>query len=254
MSTVSQDDSSALLRVAASFGLVVGGFGLAIIFGVFLGVGALLSGAEIDPGVFAVLDVVLTQGALAIVALAFLVLVVGRSFVSVRVPTSSEAVVIGGGLAVAVALEASRQLAVRFTDLSMGGTMPVEEEIAAWAVVSVLAMVVLLAPLVEELLFRGLVQRWVAEASSTAVGIAVATVLFVPTHAIGIALATPTLAGAATVVVVLIGVSIVLGVAYARTDNLAVPILIHSGYNLAAIGIAIAVFDESVAAGWLPLF
>lgn len=240
MSTGTQTGGSALKRTAGSVGLVAGGFVTAVLLGLVVGFVAAAAGIELTRDVIAAIDLPLTQAGLAVAALAFLARVGGWNFVSIRVPTSREALTAAGVVAVGVAAESARQLAVRFTSLEAASTLSADQEVAAWVGVVVLASAILVAPVVEELLFRGVVQRWVREASSVPVGIAVATIAFVPIHGLGI-VGAPSTASALSLVAVLTVVSVALGVAYARTDNLAVPMLGHAAYNASTVVVGLLV-------------
>lgn len=250
MSTHSGAEGSAIKRAAASLGLVLAAFVVATAGGIVI-IGA-VAAFDLDSNVELVLNFLFSQAAFAIVAVGFLALVASRTLVQARLPDRHDLVTIVGGLAVAIAAETLRQLAVRFTDLSNAGTVSLEEDIAVWALAAVLVMAVVVAPIVEELFFRGIVQGWVAEASSAPAGIAVATLLFVPIHAAQTLLVSPTLAGALSVFAVLTVVSIALGAAYARTDNVVVPIAIHAAYNASSSLVQYVVHDVT-AAGLLPV-
>lgn len=250
MSTNSTDDSSAILRAAGSFGLVLAALAVATAAGVAL----LLAETAFDLGTNAVTvaNFVLSQGAFLVVAIPFLALVTGWSLVSARVPDRSDLLVLVVGLAVAVAVEVARQVAIQLTSLSQAGTVSLEEGLATWAIAVALVVVVVVAPVVEELFFRGIVQGWIADASSARAGIAVATLLFVPIHGMQIALFSPDVVSAVSVVLVLVVVSVVLGVAYARTGNIVVPMLLHGAYNASSAVVPTAV-QELLAVGWLPV-
>lgn len=250
MSTDAHTDGSAILRAGASLGLVVAAVVVATAGGLLI-IGA-AAAFGLDSNVELVLNFLLSQAAFVVVAVVFLTLVASEGLVNARVPDSRDLLTVAGALGVAIAAETVRQLAVRFTDLSNAGTVSLEEDIAVWALVAVLLMVVLVAPIVEELFFRGIVQGWVAEASSARAGIAVATVLFVPIHAAQTFLVSPTITGALSVFAVLTVVSIVLGVAYARTDNIVVPMSIHAAYNGSSALVPYVVHDLT-AAGLLPV-
>jgi membrane protease YdiL (CAAX protease family) len=79
----------------------------------------------------------------------------------------------------------------------------------------------------EELLFRGLVQGLFRKAYGVVPGILIASVLFGVVHFVA-------LSGSGSrlpYIAVAAALGVVLGAVYERTENLAVPILIHAGYN-----------------------
>lgn len=185
------------------------------------------------------------QIAFAAVALLALSKVVGWESVFVGRPDGNARLVVAVGAGLAASVELLRQLAVRFTALEAASTLPTEGEIGAGAMLAVVAATVLVAPLGEELLFRGVVQDYVAGASASAVGIAVATLLFVPLHSLGILTTAPNVAAALAAFAPVTVLSVAAGVAYVRTENLTVPILLHVTYNLLTVVIAVAVVDAS---------
>jgi membrane protease YdiL (CAAX protease family) len=79
----------------------------------------------------------------------------------------------------------------------------------------------------EELLFRGLVQGLFRKAYGVVPGILIASVLFGVVHYVA-------LSGSGSrlpYIAVAAALGVVLGAVYERTENLAVPILVHAGYN-----------------------
>ncbi|UVE50755.1 CPBP family intramembrane metalloprotease [Haloferax larsenii] len=240
-------------RIGVSIALVTGSVVLGLAFAVALGFGVAAATGGLPADFVSVLDLVTTQSGFAVVALGFLGGVTGWQFVEIRKPTRSELRLVSPALATVLTIEALRQLAVRQGYVGVAGTLSTPGEMSATAVAILLGATVLLAPPVEELFFRGVVQQYVADIASPAVGIAVATILFVPVHGLGILLTASSLMAAVVVVLVLAVLSTVLGVAYARTQNLAVPIAIHAGYNLLTIFVAIGVQQVSLAAEF-PVF
>ena len=96
-----------------------------------------------------------------------------------------------------------------------------------------LVAAVLLAPIAEELLFRGLLYRALRRRRSVAVAAVVSAVLFAVVH-LDVAVTQPL----ALVGLTLVGV--VLAVVYERTGSLLVPVAAHAGYNGTALVLAIA--------------
>ena len=92
-----------------------------------------------------------------------------------------------------------------------------------WGIVVLVVLVVIGAPVVEELFFRGLLLRSLQARYSNPVAVAVSAVLFGLAHFQGIQ----------TFALVMIGV--VLAVVAQRTGGLAMAIFTHMGFNLATV-------------------
>jgi CAAX protease family protein len=102
------------------------------------------------------------------------------------------------------------------------------------AVLVVLAA--LLAPAIEELMFRGLLQRALRRRFEPAIAIGIAAAVFAFAHP----LLSPTL-GTLAVVPALYAFGAISGVAAERTGNLSVSILLHVGFNLPTVLTALMV-------------
>ena len=242
MSTTTSTRSIAK-RSGVSLGLVLA----AVLLG-GLGAVSFVEGAVGDPeglgeGWLLVIQVAASQIGFALAAAAFLWFGPGWPFVAIDRPSTRGLRVGAVALGLAVAIEGLRQLTVLLTDLGAGGTVPVAENPEPLAAAVLVAFMIFGAPVAEELLFRATIQQYVTNVSSPAIGITVATLLFVPVHAIGILIASPTTVGAAAVVVALAGVSVAFGLAYEKTGNLAVPIGVHASYN------AIVLFGAALLVG-----
>lgn len=96
---------------------------------------------------------------------------------------------------------------------------------------------VIMAPLVEELLYRGLLLRSLQRKVSPPVAVFISGVIFGLVHLVG----DP---GAVDLLPALAGLGIILGVVAVRTNSLALPILIHAGFNLTT-SVIFVVFDAS---------
>ncbi|WP_195892438.1 CPBP family intramembrane glutamic endopeptidase [Halopiger goleimassiliensis] len=197
-----------------------------VVYGVFVG-----AGDALGPGGALLVQLLGLQATFALIGVAFLRGVVGRDFVPITRPTRSDVAIAAAAIGATLVLAALHALGIRLTTLEAAGTVPIPAEIDPGAVLVVFAAAILVPSVVEELLFRGIVQRYVSEVSSIGVGIAVATVLFVPVHGAGIIATAPTAVAGLAVAGLLATVSIVIGFSYARTDNFVVPILVHAGYN-----------------------
>ncbi len=216
-------------------------FGAAVGLGALVVAGALgnlpesiLSSGGIEPPAWATFG--LAQAGIAlgfVLSTAGFVVLTGRpwGFIDLRWPTRRDLTyVVAGTVAILVAAMAVQFVLVQF------GVEFVEhrvEERARQGDTAILAVAFVFAfvanGLGEELLYRNVVQKYFAERFAPAVAITLASIVFALVHfpAYGDPDPIATL-GTVTVVFVL---SIVLGVAYHRTDNIVVPALIHGGYN-----------------------
>lgn len=222
-STVKRTIGFVVMLVAVSFvGMSVVRVGIPALENV---VGAVGPGATILVGLFAL------QLPMAIAAVLFLQFVVGWQFVSLEWPTRTAAITVVVATLLVGTVEAIRQLAVLFTALEAAGTVEMSEGISAPAAALLLFAMLFLVPIVEEVLFRGVIQQYVGAVATDGVGIAVATVLFVGIHLDQVAASATSVAGAIAALLPVTALSVAAGVAYARTENLSVPILIHVAYN-----------------------
>lgn len=132
---------------------------------------------------------------------------------------------VGGFLfAVGTALAANRLAGVLGYELTRSGTPDHAPLVAVGS-----AAVLLLAAAVEEFLFRGAIQGVLRRDLSPPAAILGTSLLFVPVHLPGSF--GPSAAATAINLVVLFVHSTVLGYLYERHRNLAVPVLVHGGYN-----------------------
>lgn len=196
--------------------------------------------AQLSLGSLAVVAAVTTQTLLAVAAVGFVWYAGSWSAIPIQIPSRRDlryAVVGVGGL---FAVLAVHRLAIHFSLVGEGGTLALDGEIGLLATVGLVIMVALLAPVVEELLFRGVIQQYVQSVSSTAVGIGVAAVLFAGIHLSQALAFSASLRAAAAQLVVLAVLGVILGIAYEKTRNLAVPILMHAAYNIPQIALLVA--------------
>lgn len=96
---------------------------------------------------------------------------------------------------------------------------------------------VVMAPLVEELLYRGLLLRALLRRVGPGPAVFVSAIVFAVVHVVGDT-------SALEFVPALAGLGIVLGVVAVRTGDLSLPILIHAGFNLTT-AVAFLTFDLS---------
>jgi len=90
----------------------------------------------------------------------------------------------------------------------------------------------------EELLFRGVVQRYLSEELSVFSAVALASVLFALVHVPTTFVATPDPLAVGVTLTILFGLSMLLGYLYVWTENLLVPILVHGFYDALLFGLA----------------
>jgi hypothetical protein len=216
-----------LRAVLVATGLVVAAIALSLVVGVAVALPLFLSGFDPTGGPVLVLSLFATQ--LSFVLVAFLYLRRRAWTVPFAVPTRRDLQWAVGGVVAAVVA------AVGLLGLSqLLGIEPVESVIEAPVLADpslllVLAglSIVLVAP-AEEFLFRGVVQGRLRRTFGAPAAIGIASLLFASIHllnlvAIGV--------GAVVMVAVIFVVGAVLGVAYERTGNLVVPVLVHGVYN-----------------------
>ena len=87
----------------------------------------------------------------------------------------------------------------------------------------------------EELLYRNGIQKYLTEHFQPAVAILATSIIFAVVHIP--ALIAPGIAALLATLAIIVALSIILGVAYERTQNVVVPILIHGIYNVFVFGI-----------------
>ena len=236
------DVRSIVTRTGIAAALVVVGVIVGYLLAVGASIGVVLGTGEIGESEILVVSLVATQIGFLLAALGFLWRRADHSFVACRRPTLGEVRVGAVALVAALGAQAALQLLETFTGLEPASTLSISDGVGTTWLLAIAALTVFAAPPVEELLFRGIVQRYVRDVSSTTVGIAVATLLFVPVHGFMIVATATSVAGTIATILVLVVVSIALGGAYARTDNLAVPICVHMGYNaFSAVAMVVSV-------------
>ena len=164
----------------------------------------------------------------------------GPSYLDLQMPTLRQVGYAGAGV---LALLAYRQAAIAialFLELPLAGNA-----ITDFPGIDVLAIVAVLVPIsilvigpAEEILFRGVVQNYLAEHFSEWGAILLASVVFAAVHIPTSWVATPNLVAVGATLLILFGLSVGLGWLYVRTDNLVVPILTHGLYDAAIFALA----------------
>lgn len=164
----------------------------------------------------------------------------GLSYLDLRVPTLRQ---VGYAVAGVLVLLAYRQIAIAvalFLEIPLAGNA-----ITDFPGLDVLAIVAVLVPIsvlvigpAEEILFRGVIQNYLAEHFSEWGAIGLASVVFAAVHVPTSWIATPNLAAVVVTLLILFGLSVSLGWLYVRTANLVVPILAHGFYDAAIFALA----------------
>lgn len=156
--------------------------------------------------------------------------------VAVSRPTRAEWLWIGGGTIGALVLSYAL-----LTGFELGGVEPASQPIAdvrSPSVVLALGLVsVLLIGPAEELLYRGAIQGRLRRAFGPAVAIGLASVLFAAVHVTTLR-GSP--AGTLAALAAFVVLAAVFGLAYERTGNLAVPMLVHGLYDATIFAISYA--------------
>lgn len=224
-----------LAGLVALLGLVVG----AVL--VFAAVALLEQvGVSVTAGLAVVLSAVLVQG-IAFGAVSVLYLRIrglGLTFVGLGVPDFRELLVVVSGYVLALT-GAIAMVAV----VVLAGLQPAQNRVAELGAVNpeVFLLLAVLSMLLigpgEELLFRGIVQGTLRGVFSGPVAVLLATAIFALAHTTSLA---GPLSGRALTVGLLFVPGLVLGAAYEYTDNIAVPALIHGGYNATLFVLAYA--------------
>ena len=217
--------------VYAAFGLSV----LSLLLGQSLSLAAVaLLGVEVpvETPDLAVLFVVEYLGAV-LVAVGFLyVSRRGRPYLDIRWPTAREVGAVAVGLLALLALQAVGSLVIGQLDLPAAENTLFDLEDGDPSLLLVLVPLILLVngP-VEELLYRNVVQKYLTEQFPTHVAVLLASVVFTLAHIPAYLVGGPSLLGVAVTLVLLFGLSCVLGTLFVRTRNLVVVAAVHGLYN-----------------------
>lgn len=118
------------------------------------------------------------------------------------------------------------------------------EEGALTTLLALVPLSILVVGPAEELLFRGVVQRYLSESLPQFAAVALASVLFALVHLPTTLVATPNLVAVGVTLTILFGLSMLLGYLYVWTDNLLVPILVHGSYDALLFGLAYVVLSS----------
>lgn len=239
---MSRQPASPARRVGVATGLTV----LGVVFSVLLSIPALAASLDVVTQFAATF--VLSELGFVAAGLVFLRATGnGLDYLRLRVPNLRAWGFIVGGT---VALFVYRLVAIfgaQTLGLPLAGNSVTQ--LAEKGFLNTLLLLVPLSLLVvgpaEELLFRGVVQRYLDGAFSHASAVVVTSVLFALVHVPTTWIATPDLAAVSVTLVVLLGLSVMLGYLYVWTENLVVPILVHGLYDALLFGLAYVVLSSN---------
>lgn len=178
-----------------------------------------------------------------------------RSYIGLRRPTVRQlGLVVAGNLVIVVLLAVLFGLVEMFSLLPADeGTESVQDELADLGVgagvylVLVVFMLAVVGP-TEEVLYRGVIQNRLREQFSVVPAIAIASAVFTAIH-LQIFLVGSGILGVAVGFLALFIPSIVLGVVYEYTENIAVPSLVHGIHN--SLIVTVLFFGPSFLADYI---
>lgn len=222
-------------RVVAATGLSA----LGVVLSVLLSVPTAL--VALDALTEFVTAVVLSELGYAVAALAFLWRVgPGLDYLDFRPVSGYTVGIVFTGVVGLFGLRVVAIAAVQALGLPLAGnsvTRLAEEGVLASLLLLVPVSILVVGP-AEELLFRGVVQRYLSESVPTAAAVLIASVLFALVHVPTMYAATPDPLAVGVTVLILFALSILLGYLYVWTENLTVPILVHGFYDALLFGLA----------------
>jgi hypothetical protein len=240
---MSHQSVSPVRRVGVATGLTV----LGVAFSVLLSIPAQV----VEFGVLVQFVVALVLSELGFVAAGLLFLRAtgnGLDYLRIRVPTlDAWGFVVGGTVALftyrVVAIYAAQTIGLPLAGNSV--TQLAEEGFLNTLLLLVPLSVLVVGP-AEELLFRGVIQQYLDGALSRLLAVGLTSLLFALVHVPTTWIATPEPAAVVVTLVVLFGLSVLLGYLYVWTDNLVVPVLVHGLYDALLFGLAYVVLSSEV--------
>ena len=232
---MSHSATRSLRRVGVATGLTV----LGIVLSVLLSIPAIV--VSLDTLTQFVVAFVLSELGFVAAALVFL-RATGRGFdyLNLRSPTGRALGFVVGGTVALFVFRLVAILAAQALGLPLAGnsvTQLAEEGYLATLLALVPLSILVVGP-AEELLFRGVIQRYLDDAVSTLPAILVSSVLFAFVHIPTTVIATPNPVAVGVTLVILFGLSVLLGYLYVWTENLVVPILVHGLYDALVFALA----------------
>ncbi|GAB3017355.1 CPBP family intramembrane glutamic endopeptidase [Natronobiforma cellulositropha] len=217
-----------LLTIVAAFGFLAASVWI-VLFALPV---VLVYGGFTPLQLVAIEQIGMALGALT-VAVAFLQLTERDwSFIDLRVPTLRDlGWTVGGTVAIFGALFAiSVLMTTTGVESSSHGVTDRVQESPEIMYVLIPAAILLIGPF-EELLYRNVVQKSLYERFSRGGAIVVASVVFAAVHYFAYSVGGAAPGAILASLMVVFGLSLVLGVLYERTDNLVVPALVHGIYD-----------------------
>ena len=222
-------------HAAVAIGLTVAG----VVASVALSIPAVV--VPLDPLAGFVAATVLSELGFAAVAVAFVLASgVGVGYLRLHGPDRRGWLLVVAGAIGMFGYRIVALLLVQLLDLPVAGNA-----ITDYPGIDVGTIVLLLVPIsilvigpAEELLFRGVIQRYLEGGYSRSWAIVGTGVLFSLVHLPTTYLANPNPWAVATTLVILFGLSLVLSYLYAWTENLVVPILVHGLYDALVFALA----------------
>lgn len=241
---MSHSTASPLRRVGVATGLSA----LGVVFGILLSIPAIV--VETDVLTQFVIAFVLSELGFVAAAVVFLRRTDREiEYLNIRLPSARAIGFVVGGTVALFVFRLVAILAAQALGLPLAGnsvTQLAEEGLLETLLVLVPLSILVVGP-AEEILFRGVIQRYLGETFSTAVAVVVASVLFALIHFPTMYIATPDLFAVSVTMVILFGLSILLGYLYVWTDNLVVPILVHGFYDALLFGLAYIALSQGLA-------
>ncbi len=176
-------------------------------------------------------------GQLGMLALGYLYLRYRDLSVPVRTPTAASLGYVVAGVVVALVTAVGLSLALAALNLLPGSVIGDAAETNPTFLLGLAALSVVVVAPVEEFVFRGVIQRRLVDRFGAIPGVAGASLLFGSMH---LANYTGRLAPVVAGALLIAAVGAVFGVAYERTDNLVVPVLVHATYNVVLLLVSYA--------------
>ena len=243
---------SGYIRKIRALGGALGVVAAAVVAAVVLPLSAFavmaVMGVQPAPSLLVMLSIVLTQGvSFGGVALAYLVLRRGKVSVPLRWPSLRDLQWMVGGSALALLAMLAGGIVVTLLGLDAGAHQMRELGFADPEIFMLLIPLsfLLIGP-GEELLFRGVVQGRLRQAFGAGAAVSIAAVVFAAIHIVAL---TGPLSVRLTGVAVLVLPSLVFGISYERTRNIAVPAVIHGAYNATLLALSYYAAQAAGAGG-----
>ncbi len=223
---MSRPRTSASKTVLIVIGITILALLLSLALGVVFTIALFSLGYKVDSTSALVGITVVSQ--LGFLLLAFIYIKWRNMFVPFDVPSKSDLLYIGGGIIITLTTALTlTQLLSYFHLMPDSGIGEIGETNPMFLLALAVLSVILIAPS-EELLFRGAIQGRLRERFGPFASITTASLLFGSLHLLNY---TGSIIPILLTTLVIVVIGAILGVLYERTENLLVPILIHSVYN-----------------------